>query len=237
MILGHPHLDKLAAEINARWSEPKRDGFELRFLLRRAREWCEKERIGWTAWCNTALKISRTRIYQLTQEDDEAVQAAAAQKVYKERPPGLGSPRKRAQIRPGTLKGRVLELFGDGQWHDFDAMLAELGVAPEKLAICLRNIEPTARLERWPGSKRRYRFFPYLRAVGAIELAAKLGPLVDALIIEGKKSSVRMSPTAVLSYAVQIQKLLATWTSSGDDRRARSSRSQSAQEEHQQCSS
>jgi transcriptional regulator with XRE-family HTH domain len=103
--------------------------------------------------------------------------------------------------------------FADGKWH----LLADLATAFDEdstvVDAALKKISKNkCKLEtKAYGNSFKFRLFKQERPIAIEEIAEKLGPIVKALFVEGKKGPARISGANVTIHASRLQKLLDEW--------------------------
>jgi hypothetical protein len=126
--------------------------------------------------------------------------------------------------QPPVLKGlgkAIAAEFADGKWHkletivtatersedDVSKVLGQFGTKREwhTYGISGCDVKPV-------GKSKSYRIFPAINSISSVELAEKLGPIIEALIEEGKKNMATMSPGTVAKLAHNLKQLLEQWT-------------------------
>jgi transcriptional regulator with XRE-family HTH domain len=115
------------------------------------------------------------------------------------------------QRRPKIGKDLVAA-FGDGKWHSPEKMAAKLGVdvdLVETTLVTMRALRGTygARSERKQyGKGFHYRIFKADKTVSSSELIEKLSPIIEGLLVEGKKNAATAAPRAVFILAANLQR-------------------------------
>jgi transcriptional regulator with XRE-family HTH domain len=124
----------------------------------------------------------------------------------------------RAQARPKIGK-ELVAAFGDGKWHSPDKMAARLDVEVDLVEATLTTMRDRsggtygANAERKKvGKGFHYRIFKKNKPISSSELVEKLTPIIEKLLVEGKKNAVTASPASVLILAGNLQQLLDEWT-------------------------
>lgn len=118
---------------------------------------------------------------------------------------------KRPKIGPA-----ILEQFGNGKWHSAEKIAERLDTSVDHVESTFHTmmVHETygSQCERKNvGKNYHYRIFPRQKTVSSMELTEKLGPLIEQLKAEGKKSVDTMSPGTVARLAALLQKLLDAW--------------------------
>jgi hypothetical protein len=116
------------------------------------------------------------------------------------------------------VRPRILAEFGDGKWHSLKTIAARIGEpeasVKQSLDLLADGQSQDVKCERKQvGTSWSYRLFPIHqdRAVGSLELAEKLGPIIGELLAEGRKRQELASPTAVARLAHQLKTLIDAW--------------------------
>jgi hypothetical protein len=122
----------------------------------------------------------------------------------------------RAKNRP-KIGRQLVELFGDGKWHELATMAKAIPTeddhVEETLRIMMVHETYGAKCERKQvGRSFQYRIFPAKQVISSQELITKLSPIIDGLRAEGKKNMATMSPGTVARLAHQLKLLLEGWT-------------------------
>src|SRR5262245_4387700 len=103
----------------------------------------------------------------------------------------------------------VIQTCKGGKWQSAREIAARSGVSEEDVARLIHNIQGShqhrAKVEtKKVGKDRQYRIFEKDKQVSVAELAEKLGPIIEGLKAEGKKTAARTSPATVARLAVLI---------------------------------
>jgi hypothetical protein len=123
----------------------------------------------------------------------------------------------RKQSRPRIGKELVAE-FGDGKWHSANAIADRLHVdieLVEDTLLTMRTGKGTygAMAERKKvGKGYHHRIFKRDKTISSSELVEKLTPIIEGLMVEGKKNAATAAPRAVFILAGNLQRLLDEWT-------------------------
>jgi hypothetical protein len=123
----------------------------------------------------------------------------------------------RKQNRPKIGKHLVAE-FGDGKWYSPNTMAKHLGVEADLVEATLTTMRALrgtygAKSERKQvGKGYHYRIFKTDKTIGSAELVEKLTPIIEKLMVEGKKNAATASPGSVLILAGSLKHLLDEWS-------------------------
>ncbi|MCP3473810.1 hypothetical protein NLM33_26195 [Bradyrhizobium sp. CCGUVB1N3] len=120
------------------------------------------------------------------------------------------------EVRP-RIAPDIVKQFGDGKWHEADAIAKALNTDVDHVDGAMRMMTKYgthgAKAEkRSYGTSHRYRIFKQDRAIGSAELLEKLTPIIKGLEAEGRSSAAAASPAAVRILAGKLRKLLDEWT-------------------------
>jgi hypothetical protein len=152
--------------------------------------------------------------WSLTEGNNERQRFAAVLKLMQE-----GTFLRQPPVLKGLGKAIAAE-FADGKWHKLETIVAatersETDVSkvlgqfttkrkcPEGISGC--EVKPV-------GASRAYRIFPTVKLISSVELQEKLGPIIEALAIEGKKPTPRLSAALIAGLAVKLQRHLDDWS-------------------------
>lgn len=119
--------------------------------------------------------------------------------------------------RPAIGK-QLVDTYADGKWHAPRTMAAQLGLDLDHVESTLNTMKALrgtygCKAERKKvGRVWHYRIFKAEKKVSSAELAEKLAPIIDGLMIEGKKNPATASPPAVLILAHQLKRLVDEWS-------------------------
>jgi hypothetical protein len=121
-------------------------------------------------------------------------------------------PPPRPKICEAIVKG-----FGDGKWHGLATIAKRVDATEEHVKDTLftmgRRGAAGATCERKQvGTSWSYRIFRKEKPVSSVELAEKLGPIIEGLIVEGKKTVATVSPGTVAKLAALLKRHLEEWT-------------------------
>jgi hypothetical protein len=111
-----------------------------------------------------------------------------------------------------NVREKVIASFGDGKWHELEAIVTKIDVASEEIEQAMASMHECKWEKKKYGTSWKYRIFPQDKTVSLIELTEKLAPIVKELKVEGKKSMAAASPACVAILASRLQKLLDEWT-------------------------
>jgi hypothetical protein len=118
---------------------------------------------------------------------------------------------------PRGAGGKIREHFADGKWHSAEKITETIGVG-EAINATLRHliahpISHGMRSERKQvGNSFHYRFFKQEHNVSIDELTTKLKPIIDELMVEGRKKHIAtVSQGTILKCAGLIKNLLDEW--------------------------
>jgi hypothetical protein len=113
------------------------------------------------------------------------------------------------------LGKKVIEAFGDGKWHDVQAVHDGFpDETPERIDGLLDRLKRLGTFgakceERKYGRAMQVRIFPRAnRTITVSELREKLSPLIKELKHQGRANMATMSPASVFIIAGQLEKLL-----------------------------
>lgn len=112
--------------------------------------------------------------------------------------------------------------FSDGKWHAVEVMADRLGESAKDIHDAIagaKKFNLKHKGEGYPfeieskpvGTSVKYRMFKLDRQISLHKVEEELAPIIEGLMIEGKKSPVATSPGTVASLAIQIRKLLEKW--------------------------
>lgn len=118
-----------------------------------------------------------------------------------------------------SLHGQqIIEKYGDASWHRADKMAEALEITEQELTAAmayLRRPQGAWRAkgeEKLVGRGRMYRIFRKVNPVSPDEISTKLGPLIEELKIEGKKTVVHATLANVLRLAQMIERQIDDWS-------------------------
>jgi len=116
------------------------------------------------------------------------------------------------------LGRKVVEAFGDGKWHDAEAIADHFpdetieridGVLDRMKRLGTFGVKAE---ERKHGRAMQYRIYHADKTVNVAELKSKLAPLIQGLKEEGKKNMATMSPGTVARLAALLERLIDEWS-------------------------
>lgn len=154
---------------------------------------------------NDRKRYQKTWELILAAEQDEAAVAAS------------GEPKKRVSRDFGPLREAVGKKFSDGKWHDAEAMANHLDTDEKELAdalemkVRLKEGYPYEVQEKPYGRSKRYRIFKTDRQLSRARILEELAPILDGLLVEGKKNGVTISVPAVARLGHQLKTLMGKW--------------------------
>lgn len=112
----------------------------------------------------------------------------------------------------------ILNEFADGKWHRIETIAARVDRPVEEV---LKHIQK----RNWAGGSSRAKaeikkvgrghqvqIFRRDKTVSTAELTEKLRPIIDGLMVEGRKGQIRVSTGQILSLGSQLRQLLDEWT-------------------------
>ena len=121
--------------------------------------------------------------------------------------------------RRSQIGRRIVEKFGDGKWHSLAVIAKGVEASEEHAVDTLRGMMQATRgsygaqcERKQVGTSFSYRIFRKEHTVSSNELAEKLGPIIESLLVEGKKNVNTMSPGTVARLAGLLQQQLDEWT-------------------------
>lgn len=128
-----------------------------------------------------------------------------------------------AQDRAGTGRNRnvlmdeIREHYSNGKWHGTDVIAKRLDKEQDQVERVLaastsRGSRKYKVERRRRGRDYQYRIFPLEKTVSSVELAEKLGPLVDQLKAQGRKNMATIAITLIAEIASEMQQMLDEWT-------------------------
>jgi hypothetical protein len=136
--------------------------------------------------------------------------------------------------RGRSLYKEIKKHFGDNAWHSIEKIAAKLNADRDHVFGTLRTMHwnqayPGCRVEkRQAGTTTEWKITPTEGAIPITVIKQEIVPLVDALIVEGRKSMATMSPHTVASLAGKLRKLLATYGAQSATRAETRARRQAA---------
>jgi len=122
------------------------------------------------------------------------------------------------QPRRPKIGDEIVKEFGDGKWHSPSVIAERLDVPVDHVESTLTTMRAlrgtyNAKCERKQvGRGHHYRIFKRDHQVSSAELTEKLAPIVEGLMLEGKKNAATIAPRQVIILAHQLQKLLKEWS-------------------------
>jgi hypothetical protein len=148
------------------------------------------------------------------EETNERVRFAAIQRLM------AAETAIRRDPRPPIGKVIVERFADDGEWHGLSTIARAIADGDEDhVAMTMQNMMSFgtfgAKAERRRyGTSFQYQIFRTAgrKTVSVDEIRTKLGPLIKALIAEGKKNMATMSPGTVAMLAVRLERQIDDWT-------------------------
>lgn len=123
----------------------------------------------------------------------------------------------RLHRRPGPksdLGKRIVEHFADGKWHKQESFAPKLDAPDDDVAAVLENMRATGAYRchcerKKVGASWSYRIFHHDGRLIALDaLLQDLGPILERLKIEGRKTLASISPAAVAILAHELEQLI-----------------------------
>jgi hypothetical protein len=120
-----------------------------------------------------------------------------------------------------SIREALLKEFSDGKWHAHETMAKRLGTTADHVHDSLNDLRKsrrgaTVRCERKQvGTSLSERIFPpdpANKQISSVELITKLGPIIEGLIVEGKKDLATFSPNTVRRFAHLLKQQLDEWS-------------------------
>lgn len=116
------------------------------------------------------------------------------------------------------LRDQLGKQFSDGKWHDAKVIADRLDTDIETVADMIGGARKF-RLGEFPyeveskpvGTSIKYRLFRQDRQISLQRVEEELEPIIEGLMIEGKKNPVTASPGTVARLAHQLKKLVEKW--------------------------
>lgn len=118
-----------------------------------------------------------------------------------------------------AIRKEMIAAYGNGKWHPLETLVEHFpDDDPEDVKQVVDRLgwessKHLCTMEKKPvGRSFKVRIFKTTeRNVSSTELKEELAPIIEELIVEGRRSTVTMSPPAVALLANRLKQLLAKW--------------------------
>lgn len=116
-----------------------------------------------------------------------------------------------------AIATKLMKQFGDGKYHPIEDIIAALKEPRSKVEDILSSMMHSGAYNSECSSKQvgptfHFRMVHQTRRISSDEIQQELGPIVKALLEQGEKNMVTMSPATVKHLAGLLKHLLDKWT-------------------------